>query len=116
MKCEIKLCPLLIVEHIESIFQTLLMLICDNFFAFEFCIHLFVIIHLMIARFLWNFMMNAFISMLMLVDMHYYFLQSCVNMVFRHDWRPPSFSLISRAIMLHWLVYKLSNMPSFLAL
>jgi hypothetical protein len=26
MKCEIKLCPLLIVDHIESVFQTLLML------------------------------------------------------------------------------------------
>jgi hypothetical protein len=40
-------------------------------------------------------------------------LQYCVNMVFRHDLRPPSFSLISRAIMLHWLVYKLSNVPYF---
>jgi hypothetical protein len=57
--------------------------------------------------------MNAFISMLILVSMRYYFLQSCVNMVFRHDWRPPSFSLTSRAITLHWLVYKHSNAPYF---
>jgi hypothetical protein len=62
---------------------------------------------------LWNFVVNAFISMLMLAGMRHYFLQSCVNMVFRHDWRPPSFSLISWAIMFHWLVYKLSNAPYF---
>jgi hypothetical protein len=38
-------------------------------------------------------------------------LQSYVNMVFRHDWRPPSFNFIYLAIMLHWLVYKHSDAP-----
>jgi hypothetical protein len=39
------------------------------------------------------------------------FLQSCVNMVFRHDWRPTSFSFICLAILLNWIVYKLCNAP-----
>jgi hypothetical protein len=60
--------------------------------------------------------MNAFITMLMLVDMHYYFLQSYVNMVFRHDWRPPSFSLISRvSSCISWFINLAMN-PTFLAL
>jgi hypothetical protein len=58
-------------------------------------------------------MMNAFISMLMFVDMHYYFLQSCVNIVFRHEWGPPSFRFIYLAIILHWLVRKLCNADNF---
>jgi hypothetical protein len=62
MKCEIKLCPLLIIDHIESVFQTLLM-----FFAFAFCIHLFVIIHFMLP---WDLFVKlydeCFIPMLML--------------------------------------------------
>jgi hypothetical protein len=43
-------------------------------------------------------------------------LQSCVNMVFRHDWRPPSFSFINLAFTLHWLVYKFCMRPTSLAL
>jgi hypothetical protein len=46
MKCEIKLYPLLIVDHIENIFKTFLMFVCANFLH---CIHLFVIINFMLA-------------------------------------------------------------------
>jgi hypothetical protein len=49
MKCEIKLCPLLIIDHIESVYQTLLMFVCANFLHLHFYIHLFVIIHFMLA-------------------------------------------------------------------
>jgi hypothetical protein len=36
MKCEIKLCPLPIVDRIESVFQTLLMFVCANFLHLHF--------------------------------------------------------------------------------
>jgi hypothetical protein len=45
-------------------------------------------------------------------------LQSCVNVVFKHDCGPSSLSSINLAsfsyvFMLHWLVYKLCNALSF---
>jgi hypothetical protein len=50
--------------------------------------------------------------------MSIYLLQSCVNVVFKHDCGPSSLSSINLAsfsyvFMLHWIVYKLCNALNF---
>jgi hypothetical protein len=113
VKCEIKLCPLLIVDRIESVFQTLLM-----FVMLTFCICIFASTSLSSSTLclgpfvkLYDICFHTYVNP-SYDDMDIFlFVILCKHGV-RDDWRPTSFSFIYLAIILHRIVYKLCNAPS----